>query len=404
MKRSAMLGATMAVLVAIGAAGGPALGDENELRVNSVVVDPAPSLEEAQAKAMHEALARALKSRGSRQIPEAMAKEILAEPGRYVTVRHVLNKEPVKGKYQPAFYLAVDLGQIAQVVNASNDKTITAYENPRIQVAINIQRLPKDFAGADDRRGYIDDLQATVKEYFGRSGFNLVDFLNFDAKKLYTIDSLEALEEAAFNPDNPPTAIDYYLLGQLDAPEGSVAARDGGSYYKAEVKLVIKLIDLNTGQAVNARRTVEGTGESARSSLDNAVQNVSKAIIERANVPDILDRWKRNMQQGMQYEVAFCEKALKNAYFDDLRTALDGKGKLSGAKSDEIPLHVFQFPAGSGTDPAKGLELILADLQKAGTYADTTVKPRIYKKHKIFMFGNDPNCFGAGQRRQGVAQ
>lgn len=400
MTRTARLALAFGILAA--AAG--ARADESELRVNSVVVDPAPSLEEAQAKAMREALVRALKSRGSRQIPEAMAEQILAEPARYVTVRHVLNREPVKGKYQPAFYLAVDLGRIGQVVAASNEKTITAYENPRIQVAINIQRLPKDFAGAEDRRGYIDDLQATVKEYFGRSGFNLVDFLNFDSKKLYTIDSLDELEAAAFNPDNPPTAIDYYLLGQLDVPEGSIAARDGGAYFKSEVKLVIKLIDLNTGQAVNARRTVEGTGESARSSLDSAVQNVSKAIIERANVPDILDRWKRNLQQGMQYEVAFCEASLKNEYFDELRGAMDGKGKLSGAKSDEIPLHVFQFPAASGTDPAKGLELILADLQKAGKYADTTVKPRIYKKHKIFMFGNDPNCFGAGQRRQGVAQ
>ncbi len=320
-----------------------------------------------------------------------------------VQTRHVLNADPVGGKYQPAFYFEVVMGPINEVIQEADSTAIASAGSPRIQVSIIIRRLPKDFSDGADREVYIDDLNETVKEYYGRAGFNLVDFLTFEEEELYTIDRIKDLEKKIFNPMNPPTAIDYYLLGQLDIPDDSVSARDGGAYYRANAKLQIKFLDLNSGQPVSSSRTVEGTGQSARESVDDAVRNVVKAVQEKASAPDILKTWNRNIQNGMKYEVTFCDKELNYAYFDDLAKYLENYGRMSGGKSDQVPLYVFQFPGGKFLDPAKEFEVILADVQNGtGAYKDTSVKPIIYKKHKVFMFGNSPNCFGGGRGMDAV--
>ena len=154
---------------------------------------------------------------------------------------------------------------------------------------------------------------------------------------------------------------------------------------------------------MSSSRTVEGTGQSARESVDDAVRNVVKAVQEKASAPDILKTWQRNIQNGMKYEVTFCDKELNYAYFDDLAKSLENYGRMSGGKSDQVPLYVFQFPGGKFLDPAKEFEVILADVQNStGAYTDTSVKPIIYKKHKVFMFGNSPNCFGGGRGQSAV--
>ena len=110
-----------------------------------------------------------------------------------------------------------------------------------------------------------------------------------------------------------------------------------------------------------------------------------------------------NIRTGMKYEVSFCDKALNYAYFDNLAKALESYGKISGNKSDQVPLYVFQFPGGKFLDPAKEFGRILEDIQAGrGLYQDTSVKPIIFKKHKVFMFGNSPNCFGGGRGMDSV--
>lgn len=387
--------AAVAVLVAAGYAGG---AEKVEMRVNAVVVAPAASVAVAEAAAKRRALEDVVKMRGNRQLRDGDVQEILARVDEIVTTRLVLNAAPVNGRYQPAFYFNVRMEQVNAIIQKANVGELSAMGSPRIQVAVIIRRLPSDLSDTADREVYVDDLNETVKEYYGRAGFSLVDFLNFEQEKLYTIDRLSTLEDEAFNLQNPPTAIDFYLLGQLDIPGDSVAARDGGAYYRANAKLQIKLLDLNSGQPVSASRTVEGTGQTVRESVDDALRNVVKAIEEKASAPDILKTWNRNIATGMKYEVSFCDKALNYAYFDNLAKALESYGKLSGNKSDQVPLYVFQFPGGKFLDPAKEFERILEDIQSGrGEYKDTSVRPIIFKKHKVFMFGNSPNCFGGGR-------
>ena len=387
-----LIGATMAQAAPVG----------DVVRVNSIVGAPTKTLGEAEASAKRTALSRVLKMRGNDQIRGA-ASQIMARVNDFVSVRHVLNKDKAKGLYQPAFYLDVNMEAINEIVVARNEVALGDYNNPRIQVAIVIRRLPKDLSGDEDREVYVDDLNETVKEYYGRAGFNLVDFLNFEEELIYSLKSIKKLEKAAFNSLNPPTAIDYYLLGQLDVPNGSIKARDGGAYYKARAKLQIKLLDLNTGQPVSASRTVEGTGDSARASLDVALRNAVKAIQEKASAPDILKAWQRNIQRGMVYEITFCEKELNYAYFNDLRDALGKYGGVSGSKSDVVPLHEFKFPGGRALDPSTEFTRMLKDVQGAtGRYSDTEIHPIIYKKHKVFMFGNSPDCFGAAAKTEVV--
>ncbi len=390
-------------LLTIPAMASAAVGDRDTVRVNSVVVAPAASIADAERAAKQEALRNVIRMRGNKQIRDADVRKIMSNIDGIVQTRHVLNADPVGGKYQPAFYFEVVMGPINEVIQEADSTAIASAGSPRIQVSIIIRRLPKDFSDGADREVYIDDLNETVKEYYGRAGFNLVDFLTFEEEELYTIDRIKDLEKKIFNPMNPPTAIDYYLLGQLDIPDDSVSARDGGAYYRANAKLQIKFLDLNSGQPVSSSRTVEGTGQSARESVDDAVRNVVKAVQEKASAPDILKTWNRNIQNGMKYEVTFCDKELNYAYFDDLAKYLENYGRMSGGKSDQVPLYVFQFPGGKFLDPAKEFEVILADVQNGtGAYKDTSVKPIIYKKHKVFMFGNSPNCFGGGRGMDAV--
>ena len=394
----------MAMFLALAAPGETraAAAEKEQVRINSVVVEPASSIAAAEAKAKRVALANVVKMRGNQQLRAADVDKIMANADSFVETRLVLNKEPVGGLYQPAFYFNVRMENLNEIIVASNEEVAVSYDIPRMQVAIVIRRLPKEFAGQDDRESYIDDLNETVKEYYGRAGFSLVDYLNFDEEMMYEIKKLRQLEKVALSPENPPTSVDYYLLGQLDVPQGNIKARDGGAYYKANVKLQIKLLDLNSGQPVSASRTVEGTGESARESLDDALRNVVKHIQQKANAPDILKTWRRNIRTGMKYDIAFCEKDMKHAYFDDLTKGLEAYGGVSGAKSAEIPLHVFTFAGGAALDPAKEFERMLADIQgRTGKFADTAMKPVIFKKHKVFLFGNSPECFG-GARVQAV--
>lgn len=387
------------------AAGGAfaAVGDPDVVRVNSVVVAPAASVAEAEAAAKRQALAGVLKMRGNAQIRDADAKRIMAMVGEVVTTRHVLNAQPVGGRFQPAFYFNVDMAPINTLIQQTNVTEVAAYGDPRVQVAIVIRRLPKAFANDDDREAYVGDLNETVKQYFGREGFSLVDFLNFEADLLVRTTGLQELEKLVFNPENPPTAIDYYLLGELDIPDDATSERDGGAYWRTNAKLQLKMLDLNSGQPVASRRTVEGTGASGRESIDDAINNIVKAVAEKASAPDILKTWRKNVLTGMKYEISVCEKHLKYEYFDDLLRALEGYGQLSGGKSSQVPLYVFQFPGGKFPDPAKGFENMLKDVQaKGGKYNDTRVMPIIYKKHKVFMFGNTPNCFGGGKAMEAV--
>ncbi|MBT3305351.1 MAG: hypothetical protein HN377_02610 [Alphaproteobacteria bacterium] len=380
-----------------------AVDDPGIVRVNSVVVAPAASVGEAEAAAKREALQRVIGMRGNLQIRDADVRQIMSEVNGIVQTRHVLNANAVGGRYQPAFYFNVGMDRIDEIIQQADAGDIAALGEPRIQAAIVIRRLPKAFSEGDDREVYIDDLNETVKEYYGRAGFSLVDFLNFDEEELYSIKRLKSLEKKVFNPANPPTAIDFYLLGQLDIPNDSVKPRDGGAYWRANAKLQIKLLDLNSGQPVSSSRTVEGTGQSARESIDDAIRNVVKAIQQKASAPDILKTWNRNIQTGMKYEITFCEKGLKYEYFNNLAKHLEQFGKLSGGKSDQVPLYVFQFPGGKMIDPAKEFERMLGSVQgSTGKYEDTSVSPIIYKKHKVFMFGNSPNCFGGGRGQQAV--
>ena len=390
-------------LLAVPVTATAAVGDRDTVRVNSVVVAPAASIADAERAAKQEALRNVIRLRGNTQIRDADVRRIMSNIDGIVHTRHVLNADPVGGKYQPAFYFEVAMGPINEVIQEADSTAIASAGSPRIQVSIIIRRLPQEFSDDADREVYIDDLNATVKEYYGRAGFNLVDFMTIDEEELYTIDRIKTLEKKVFDPMNPPTAIDYYLLGQLDIPDDSVSARDGGAYYRANAKLQIKFLDLNSGQPVSSSRTVEGTGQSARESVDDAVRNVVKAVQEKASAPDILKTWQRNIQNGMKYEVTFCDKELNYAYFDDLAKSLENYGRMSGGKSDQVPLYVFQFPGGKFLDPAKEFEVILADVQNStGAYTDTSVKPIIYKKHKVFMFGNSPNCFGGGRGQSAV--
>jgi hypothetical protein len=154
---------------------------------------------------------------------------------------------------------------------------------------------------------------------------------------------------------------------------------------------------------VSSSRTVDGNGESARESIDDALRNTVKAVQQKASAPDILKTWNRNIQTGMKYEITFCDKELKYEYFDELTRNLERFGKLSGGKNDQVPLYVFQFPGGKFIDPAKEFENMLASVQNStATYTDTSVKPIIFKKHKVFMFGNSPNCFGGGRGAESV--
>ncbi len=370
------------------------------VRVNSVVVAPAKSIGAAEAAAKKEALTRVLAMRGNDQIKGQMP-QILKQVDDLVSVRHVLNKDPVGGVYQPAFYFDVDMDRINGMIVASTETAVADYANPRIQVAIVIRRLPAEVGTDADREVYVDDINDLVKEYYGRAGFNLVDFLNIPQDKLYAIESLRDLEKAVFSPENPPTAVDYYLMGQIDAPSGSIQARDGGAYHKANVKLQITMLDLNSGQPVTARRTVEGTGESARSAFDNALRNVVKAVEEKASGPDIVKTWKRNIKTGLSYEITYCDRELKYAYFDDLHKALTEYGAISGNKSDVVPLYEFRFPGGRAIDPAREFERMLSEVQsRTGLYADTEMHPIIYNKHKVFMFGNTEDCFGMAANKE----
>ncbi len=394
----------LALVLALAATGGAyaAATEKDVVRVNSVVVEPAASIAAAEAKAKRVALGNVVRMRGNKQLRDADVAKIMANADRFVETRLVLNRQPVGGRYQPAFYFNVRMENLNEIIVASNVQMAMSFSNPRMQVAIVIRRLPKEFNGADDRESYIDDLNETVKEYYGRAGFSLVDYLNFDEERINTIKKLKKLEKVALSSENPPTAVDYYLLGQLDVPNGNIKARDGGAFHKATAKLQIKLIDLNSGQPISASRTVEGTGESARDSLDDALRNVVKHIQQKASAPDILKTWQRNMQTGMKYEVAFCEAEMKHAYFNGLIKALEAYGGVSGVKSDQMPLHVFTFPGGKAIDPAKEFEGMLADVQgRSGEYKDTVMKPVIYKKHKVFLFGNSPDCFG-GARTEAV--
>ncbi|MBL6929458.1 MAG: hypothetical protein ISR44_09835 [Rhodospirillales bacterium] len=380
-----------------------AVDDPGVVRVNSVVVAPAASVGEAEAEAKRAALQRVIGMRGNLQIRDADVRQMMSEVDGIVQTRHVLNANAVGGKYQPAFYFNVGMDRINEIIQQADAGEIAVLGSPRIQVAIVIRRLPKAFSEGDDREIYIDDLNETVKEYYGRAGFMLVDFLNFDEEELYTLKRLKSLERKVFNPMNPPTAIDFYLLGQLDIPGDSVKERDGGAYWRANAKLQIKLLDLNSGQPVSSSRTVEGTGQSARESVDDALRNVVKAIQQKASAPDILKTWNRNIQTGMQYEITFCEKELKYDYFNNLAKYLEQFGTLSGGKSDQVPLYVFKFPGGKMIDPAKEFERMLQSVQGSKSeYKDTSVRPIIYKKHKVFMFGNSPNCFGGGRGQQAV--
>ena len=380
-----------------------AVDDPGIVRVNSVVVAPAASVGEAEASAKREALQRAIGMRGNLQIRDADVQQILSEVDGIVQTRHVLNANAIGGRYQPAFYFTVAMDRIDEIIEQADVGDIAGLGSPRIQVAIVIRRLPKALSEGDDREVYVDDLNETVKEYYGRAGFTLVDFLNFDEEELYSIKRLKSLEKKVFNLANPPTAIDFYLLGQLDIPGDSVSARDGGGYWRANAKLQIKLLDLNSGQPVSSSRTVEGTGQSARESVDDALRNVVKAIQQKASAPDILKTWNRNIQTGMKYEITFCEKELKYEYFNNLAKHLEQFGTLSGGKSDQVPLYVFGFPGGKMIDPAKEFERMLQSVQgSSGEYKDTSVSPIIFKKHKVFMFGNSPNCFGGGRGQQAV--
>ena len=396
-------GIAISVAVAFGQPALAAVDDPGKVRVNSVVVAPAASVQEAEAAAKQVALKRVIGMRGNLQIRETDVQRILSEANGIVQTRHVLNASAVGGRYQPAFYFNVSMERIDEIIQEADAGNIAVLGSPRIQVAIVIRRLPKAFSEGDDREVYIDDLNETVKEYYGRAGFTLVDFLNFDEEELYSIKRLKSLEKKVFNPANPPTAIDFYLLGQLDIPNDSVSARDGGAYWRANAKLQIKLLDLNSGQPVSSSRTVEGTGQSARESLDDALHNVVKAIQQKASAPDILKTWNRNIQTGMKYEISFCDKELKYEYFNNLAKYLEQFGKLSGGKSDQVPLYVFTFPGGKMIDPAKEFERMLQSVQgRTGEYKDTSMSPIIFKKHKVFMFGNSPNCFGGGRGQQAV--
>lgn len=377
--------------------------DDSELRVNSVVVDPTPTIDQAEAAAKRQALRQAVGMRGNLQLRDSDVREIMENVDRLVRTRHILNVQAVNGLYQPAFYLSVDMGGINAIIRRADATEIVEYGNPRFQVAIIISRLPKLFGDPADREIYIDDINETVKEYYGRAGFPLVDFLNIEGEELYEIKRLRSLERRIFDPMNPPTAIDYYLLGQLDIPDDAVTARDGGAYYRTHAKLQIKLLDLNSGQPVSSRRTVEGTGSSARESVDDAVRNIVKAVQEKASAPDILRTWQRNIERGMKYEITVCDRELKYDRFDDLLAELRSFGGLSGGKSGQVPLYVFQFPGGRMVAPARAFEAMLEEIKsRTGKYGDTEVRPIIYNKHKVFMFGNTSNCFGGGTGPQAV--
>lgn len=393
--------AAFVAAIAWGLAAGGALAAPREgvVRVNSVVVEPAASLAEAEVRAKRQALGEVLKMRGNKQLRETDVAKIMATVDSHVTTRLVLNKEPVGGRYQPAFYFNVAMAGIDEVIQQANAAGATAYGNPRIQVALIIRRLPDAFEKPDDREAFVDDVNTLASEYFNREGFSIVGFSNIGHDQFYKITKLPELEDAMFDPRNKPGAIDFFLLGQLDAPDGSVVKRDGGAFHTARIKLMLHFWDLNSGQVVDARRDVEGNGETARSALDEALKNVVKHIIQNANAPDVLKRWRRNMDAGMKYEVAFCEKELKYEYFKGLQKHLEGAGRLSGTKSEEVPLFELQFPPGSHVDPARELATLLESIQKDGRYTDTQVLPIVYNKHKVFMFGNSPNCF-QGRRAQ----
>ncbi len=380
-----------------------AVENEGVIRVNQVVAPPAKSIAEAEAKAKHMALERILAMRGNTQLPKSAVKKMMADPARYVKTRLILNKDAVKGRYQPAFYFDVAMEGVDEQIQTANAASAAEYGSPRIQVVMILGRMPREFDNAEDREAWVDDLTTLAGEYYNREGFNIVGFTNISQDEIYRFRKLDDVEKKVLGQGNVPSAVDYYLFGHVDAPKGSVKARDGGAYHKAKIKLQYHFWDFNSGQAVNARRKVEGTGEDARDAMDEAMQNVVKAITQKASAPDVLKRWRRNIQEGAKYEITFCEGSLKYEYFDNLRTSLEEFGSVSGSKSDEVPLHVFQFPAGKAIDPVKEFERMLNAVKSGGAYADTRVKPVIYNKHKVFMFGNSNNCFG-GSRTEAVSE
>lgn len=377
---------------------------EGVIRVNQVVVEPASSLAKAEASARRQALEKVLAMQGGSRLDAGAVRDMLAQSERYVSTRLVLNKAPVGGLYQPAFYFDVDVSGVRSRVQVANTATIGDYGDPRIQVAMVLNRLPREFDTGEDRQVWVTDLATMASEYYNREGFSIVGFTNVDQEEIGRMRRLSELEDRMLAQGQKPVAVDYYLMGEVDAPEGSVRARDGGAYFRAKVKLMLHFWDFNSGQVVSARRDVEGTGEDAREALDDALRNVVKAISQKANAPDVIKRWKLNIQNGMTYEITFCEGTMNFAYFEPLKSGLETFGSVSGSKSDQIPLHEFRFPGGRAVDPAKEFDRMLKDIQtRTNKFSDTQVQPVIYNKHKVFMFGNVPNCFG-GSGTQSVGQ
>ena len=198
-----------------------------------------------------------------------------------------------------------------------------------------------------------------------------------------------------FGPEASPVGIDFLLLGHLNVPRFRAKTGRDGSILPAKADFMLHFWDLLDGSVEIGHRKLLVPESDAQGAMPDLFNEVARFVIGEIDPVGVIARWKRGISQGRKYHVAFCEKGLKDEYFFGLRSHLAGRGALSDVEWKYRPMRVFTFPRGQRVDPTHAFSAMLAEIQGRGEYTDTKVAPIFLGKHKVFVFGNAPRCFGS---------
>ncbi len=378
------------VLVILGPAFIPATPSQagTTIRIDALVVTAA-NLDQAENKARHQALDRALTMLGNRKIPDAAKEQVHREAGRLVTIRRVLNKKPrPDGSVKPVFFCSVSKTGIMEIINRKNQSTLKSMDRPQVNIGIIFRTLPPHLNSS--RKAFLDRINNLLEEYFSAGGFRIAPPPEAMLKAMAAGKSTSEVFKSFVHNS---TEVNYLLYGALDVNPEDIRRIDG-RYYKSRVGLTLRFYNIPSHDIISFSRDVYGTGENEKTSVSNAMRNCAKVISEKVGINEVVADWQRKLNEGFEYSLQFCGFH-DHGWSRILRRALKQHGRFISRSRGRNLTRIYRYKADPGMflHPSVDFEDFLEDLEglEEVRFGLMVQNDRLY-----YVFGDDEQCFDIG--------
>ncbi len=359
------------------------------IKVDALVVSAA-SMTQAEEKARHLALDRALTMMGNKKIPKAAKESAHSQVQQLVTFRRVLNtKAKTDGTVQPVFFCSVDKLALQSIISQKHQATLASMDRPQVNIGILFRTLPESLQ--QNREAFIDRINNHLEEYFSQGGFRIAPP---PEAMLKSMNAGKQANEIFKSFVHNSSEVNYLLYGALDVNPEDLRKLDDGRYFKTRVGLTLRFYNILSHDVISFSRDVYGTGENEKASVINAMRNCAKVITEKVGVNEVVADWQRKLNEGFEYSLQFCGFH-DRGWSKILRRALKKHGRFISKSRGQNLTKIYRYKADPGNfrHPSIDFEDFLEDIDGLDEveFGLMVQNDRLY-----YVFGDDDQCFDIG--------